>query len=144
MLPQLFAARCELPVHEPEDKEPIAAGIWFAAPDYHLLVEADRTFSLSIDEPVKFSRPSIDVLFESAARVYGPDLLGVVLTGANDDGAAGSEMIRKLGGAVAVQDPDTALAAEMPRAAIRRAHPQWIGAVHDLPSMMILASGGAP
>jgi len=83
-------------------------------------------------------------LFESAAQVYAPHLLGIVLTGANDDGAAGCEMIRNLGGAIAVQDPATALAAEMPRAAIQRARPQWVGAVHEVPSMMILASGGAP
>lgn len=144
LLPPLFAARCALPVREPEDKQPIERGVWFAPPDYHLLVESDHTFSLSIDQPVRFSRPSIDVLFESAARAYGPGLLGVVLTGANDDGAEGAQAIRKFGGVLAVQSPETAVASEMPRAAIERSSPQCVGAVHELATMMILASGGVP
>jgi two-component system, chemotaxis family, protein-glutamate methylesterase/glutaminase len=144
LLPQLFAQRCAVPVREPVDKQPIDPGVWFAPPDYHLLVEADRTFSLSIDEPVKFSRPSIDVLFESAARTYGNKLLGVVLTGANDDGAAGASAIRKCGGVLAVQSPETAVASEMPRAAIERASPQCVGNVHELASVMLIAGGGVP
>lgn len=144
LLPPLFAARCALPVREPEDKQPITPGVWFAPPDYHLLVESDRSFSLSIDEPVRFSRPSIDVLFESAARAYRSRLLGVVLTGANDDGAAGALAVRKLGGVLAVQSPETAIASEMPRAAIDRSSPQYVGPVHELVTMMIIASGGAP
>lgn len=144
LLPPLFASRCALPVREPEDKQPIERGVWFAPPDYHLLVESDHTFSLSIDRPVRFSRPSIDVLFESAARAYGSALLGVVLTGANDDGARGAQAIRKFGGVVAVQSPDTAVASEMPRAAIERSSPQCVGAVHELAALMILASGGVP
>ncbi len=144
LLPPLFAARCALPVREPQDKQPVEAGVWFAPPDYHLLVESDHTFSLSIDQPVRFSRPSIDVLFESAARAYGSRLLGAVLTGANDDGAEGAQVIRKLGGVVAVQTPETAVASEMPRAAIDRASPQWVGPVHELATLMIIASGGVP
>jgi two-component system chemotaxis response regulator CheB len=144
LLPPLFAPRCALPVREPEDKQPVGPGVWFAPPDYHLLVEADRTFSLSIDEPVRFSRPSIDVLFESAARAYTSRLLGVVLTGANDDGAEGARAIRRSGGVLAVQSPDTAIASEMPRAAIGRATPQCVGSVQELAAMMIMASGGAP
>jgi two-component system, chemotaxis family, protein-glutamate methylesterase/glutaminase len=144
LLPKLFASRCQLPVREPDDKQPIGPGIWFAPPDYHLLIEAGRCFALSIDEPVRFSRPSIDVLFESAAQVYGPGLLGVVLTGANDDGALGACTIRKLGGVLAVQDPQEADAGEMPRAAIRRAAPQIVGTVQELASTMIMASGGTP
>lgn len=144
LLPALFAQRCSLPVREPEDKQPVEPGIWFAPPDYHLLVEVDHTFALSIDQPVRFSRPSIDVLFESAARAYGARLLGVVLTGANDDGAAGARAIRKLGGVLAVQSPETALASEMPRAAIEQASPQCVGTLDELVSMIMLASGGAP
>jgi two-component system chemotaxis response regulator CheB len=144
LLPPLFAARCAVPVREPQDKQPIEPGVWFAPPDYHLLVEADRTFSLSIDEPVRFSRPSIDVLFESAARAYGEKLLGVVLTGANDDGAAGACAIRRCGGVLAVQSPETAIASEMPRAAIERSSPQCVGTVHELATIMIIAGGGAP
>jgi two-component system chemotaxis response regulator CheB len=144
LLPRLFAARCQLPVREPDDKQPVGPGIWFAPPDYHLLVEAQRCFALSIDEPVHFSRPSIDVLFESAARVYGARLLGVVLTGANADGSVGACAIRKLGGVLAVQDPETAEAQEMPKAAIRRAAPQFVGTVEELASMMQMATGGTP
>jgi two-component system chemotaxis response regulator CheB len=143
LLPPLFAQRCALAVREPEDKQPVEPGIWFAPPDYHLLVETDHTFALSIDQPVRFSRPSIDVMFESAARAYGSRLLAVVLTGANDDGAAGARAIRKLGGVVAVQSPETALAPEMPRGAIEQASPQWVGSVQELASVMLLASGGA-
>ncbi|HKP60415.1 MAG TPA: chemotaxis protein CheB [Polyangiales bacterium] len=144
LLPRLFAARCQLPVREPDDKQPVGPGIWFAPPDYHLLIEADHCFALSIDAPVKFSRPSIDVLFESAARVYGAGLLGVLLTGANDDGMLGACAIRKLGGVLAVQDPETAEAQEMPKAAIRRAAPQLVGTVEELASMMHMATGGTP
>jgi two-component system chemotaxis response regulator CheB len=144
LLPPLFAQRCALPVREPEDKQPIEPGIWFAPPDYHLLIEADHCFALSIDQPVRFSRPSIDVLFESAARAYGSRLLGIVLTGANDDGAAGARAIRRLGGVLAVQSPETAVASEMPRAAIEQSTPQFVGTVQELGSMMMLASGGAP
>jgi two-component system chemotaxis response regulator CheB len=144
LLPPLFAQRCALPVREPEDKQPIERGIWFAPPDYHLLVEADHRFALSIDQPVRFSRPSIDVLFESAAHAYTARLLGIVLTGANDDGAAGARTIRRLGGVLAVQSPETALASEMPRAAIAQSSPQYVGTVEELAGMMILASGGAP
>jgi two-component system chemotaxis response regulator CheB len=142
LLPAVFAHRCALPVREPEDKQPISSGVWFAPPDYHLLVEADHTFSLSIDQPVRFSRPSIDVLFESAARAYATRLLGIVLTGANDDGAVGAQAIRKFGGVLAVQSPETAIASEMPRAAIERSSPQLVGTVRELANMMMIASGG--
>ena len=144
LLPGLFAPRCALPVREPVDKQPVEPGIWFAPADYHLLIESDRRFALSIDEPVKFSRPSIDVLFESAAHAYTTRLLGVVLTGANDDGAAGAAAIRRLGGVVAVQDPEDAVATEMPSAAVKLASPQWVGNVQELASVMIMASGGTP
>ena len=90
MLVPHFAATCRIAVREAEDKEAIRAGtVYFAPSDYHMLVEPDRTISLSLDPLVHYSRPSIDVLFDSAADAYGPALAGVVLTGANDDGAAG-------------------------------------------------------
>jgi two-component system chemotaxis response regulator CheB len=102
-----------------EDKEPIAGGtLYFAAPGYHLLIEAERTFALSVDEPEHFSRPSIDVLFESAADAYGPRLAGVILSGANTDGASGLRAIADAGGVTIVQRPDTAEAPTMPRAAL--------------------------
>jgi len=119
MLVEIFGPRCKLPVRAPVDKEPITPGIWLAPPDYHLLVESDRTFAMSLDEPVNFSRPSIDVLFESAADVYGSRLLAVVMTGASHDGARGAKKVRDVGGTVVVQDPKTAEVDVMPRAAIQ-------------------------
>jgi two-component system, chemotaxis family, protein-glutamate methylesterase/glutaminase len=111
-------ARCPLPVVEVEDKVPIQKGHVHVAPaDYHLLVDRDG-FALSVDDLVHYSRPSIDVLFESAADVYAERLIGVVLTGANADGAAGVTRIKKLGGYVIVQEPDTADRPEMPAAAV--------------------------
>jgi two-component system, chemotaxis family, protein-glutamate methylesterase/glutaminase len=107
-----------LPVHEAEDKFPILApGIYIAPPDYHLLLEPGR-LALSTDEPVSFSRPSIDVLFESAADAYGSGVLAVLLTGANQDGTRGLAQIRAVGGVAIVQDPHTAESPEMPTAAI--------------------------
>jgi two-component system chemotaxis response regulator CheB len=118
MLAELFQARCHLPVREAEDKEPIQGGtIYFAPPNYHLLVEVDRSVALSSDEPVLFSRPSIDVLFESAADAYGPALIAVVMTGANGDGAHGLKAIVEAGGRAIVQDPAGAFAPAMPEAA---------------------------
>lgn len=119
LLPDLFAARCSLPVKEAEDKEPIDAGtVYLAPPDYHLLVEPGGTLALSVDAPVRYSRPSIDVLFESAADVWGPALVGVVLTGANPDGARGLRAICEAGGVALVQDPHEAQVPVMPQAAL--------------------------
>lgn len=119
-LTALFAAKCRLPVAEGEDKEPILPGtVTFAPPDYHMLVETGGTISLSRDEQVFFSRPSIDVLFESAADAYGPALVGVVLTGANEDGAQGLAAVAQAGGVTLVQDPASAYARAMPEAALK-------------------------
>jgi two-component system chemotaxis response regulator CheB len=138
MLPHLFETRCAVRVREPIDKEPIAGGtIWIAPPDYHLLVERDRTFALSIDEPVHFSRPSIDVLFESAADVYGPSLACFVLTGASEDGARGARAVRDAGGFVIVQAPETAEAPMLPRASIARAEPQRVHAIDALKTELL-------
>lgn len=120
VIPDLFRAKCRLSVQEAEDKEPIIGGMaYFAPPDYHLLVEVDKRISLSSDEPVLFSRPSIDVLFESAADAYGPALIAVILTGANHDGAKGLQAVAEAGGIALVQDPSSATASAMPEAAIR-------------------------
>jgi two-component system, chemotaxis family, protein-glutamate methylesterase/glutaminase len=106
-------------VCEVEDKQPIMGGyIYLAPPDYHLLVDGNE-FSLSVDEPVRYSRPSIDVFFESVAERFGPEAVGVVLTGANDDGARGLSQIVARGGVALVQDPRTAESPIMPRAALR-------------------------
>lgn len=117
----LFANKSAIAFREPEDKEPIApATVYIAPPGYHMLVEAGLSIALSTDEPVLFSRPSIDVLFESAADSYGSGLTGIVLTGANDDGARGAAAISRSGGIVLVEDPATAYASAMPTAALAR------------------------
>lgn len=119
ILAELLQRKCRVPVREAEDKEPIEVGtVYLAPPDYHLLVETDKSLSLSSDEPVLFSRPSIDVLFESAADAYGCGLTGIVLTGANQDGAKGLRAVVAAGGAAIVQNPRGAFAAAMPEAAI--------------------------
>ena len=118
-LVDLFARKCRLAVKEAEDKEPIASGtIYFAPPDYHLLVETTGTFALSSDEAVNHSRPAIDVLFESAADAFGPGLVGIVMTGANQDGAQGLRALCAAGGQGIVQAPATAEVATMPEAAL--------------------------
>jgi two-component system chemotaxis response regulator CheB len=145
LLPEVFTARCVVRVREPEDKEPVSAGtVWFAPSNYHLLIERDRTFSLSVDEPVNFSRPSIDVLFESAAECFGDELCAVVLTGANDDGALGASAVRRAGGLVIVQDPRTADAQEMPQAAISRADPQIVASLPEIADFIYQATRPAP
>lgn len=115
---ELLQDRSALPVSEVLDKQPIEPGhVYLAPPDYHLLVENGH-FSLSVDEPVGFSRPSIDLTFGSAADAYGRGGVGVVLTGANHDGARGLRRIVDAGGRAVVQDPATADSASMPRAAL--------------------------
>jgi two-component system chemotaxis response regulator CheB len=123
-LVEFLRQHCALTVKEAEDKEPIKPGvIYVAAAQYHLLIERDRSFSLSIDDKVNFSRPSIDVLFESAATAFGPRLIGVVLTGANADGAIGLASIKARGGLSIVQNPATAEVPFMPQAAISQSPP---------------------
>ncbi len=118
LLPDIFGAACRLRVKEAEDKEPLEPGsLYLAPPGYHLLVEPDRRLSLSTEEPVHYSRPSIDVLFETAADAYGAGLIGIVLTGASADGAQGLRRICEAGGLGIVQQPNTALAPRMPQAA---------------------------
>jgi two-component system, chemotaxis family, protein-glutamate methylesterase/glutaminase len=132
-----FASRCSIAVREAAAKETARASTaWFAPPDYHLLVEADQTFSLSIDAPDHHSRPSIDALFVSAADVYGPALLGIVLTGASSDGANGAAAILEAGGVVVVQDPTTAEMPTMPVAAIARARPHAVGTLEDIAAVL--------
>lgn len=115
----LFQSKCQVEVKEAEDKEPMRPGVvYFAPSDYHLLIEADGALSLSADELVNLSRPSIDVLFDSAADAFGPALTAVVLTGANHDGAAGLKSVVDAGGVAVVEDPDGAYATAMPTAAL--------------------------
>lgn len=120
MLAPLFQAKCSMTVREAEDKEPMTPGtIYFAPPDYHLLIEPDETLSLSSDEEVLYSRPSIDVLFESAADAYGPAVIGIILTGANPDGAHGLRTIAEAGGIAIVENPAEAYADTMPEEALK-------------------------
>jgi two-component system chemotaxis response regulator CheB len=119
VLADLFQMKCAIAVREAEDKEPILPGtVYFAPAGYHVLVETDRYLALSNEAPVHFSRPSIDVLFESAADAYGQHLIAVVLTGANQDGAKGLAAVAQAGGEAIVQNPREAFARAMPEAAL--------------------------
>ncbi len=116
-----------LVMKDADEKELIRPGfVYFAPPNYHLLVERDRTLSLSIDPKVNYTRPSVDVLFESAADAYGANLIGIVLSGANNDGATGLHYIKQHGGLTIVQDPADAEVGYMPRAAIESTQPDHI------------------
>ena len=128
-LARVLANKTVLRVKEVDDKEPVTGGTVFVAPpNYHLLIERDRRFALSMDAPVNFSRPAIDVLFESAAETYGAALAGVVLSGANEDGARGLRRIKESGGLALVQSPESAQMPTMPLAAAPHA-----GSGHALP-----------
>ena len=116
VLVDIFARKCAVPVREAEDKETVAPGtVYFAPNDYHLLVDPGPQLALSADDPVHHSRPSVDVLFESAVDIYKDRLLGIILTGANEDGAAGLAAVHDAGGVTIVQRPDTALRAAHPK-----------------------------
>jgi len=117
-LAELLSLRIDRPVLDVEDKMPIERRhVYIAPPDYHLLVQRG-SFALSLDERVQYSRPSIDVLFESAADAYGTGVIGIILTGANVDGAAGLARIKRRGGVAVIQDPGGAMRRTMPEAAI--------------------------
>ena len=118
----LISAATGLPVVEAREREQPVPGVVHVAPSgYHLLIERDGRFALSVDERVAFSRPAIDVLFDTAAVAFGDSLVAVVMTGANSDGAAGLKRIRARGGIAIVQDPADAYAAAMPIAALETA-----------------------
>jgi two-component system chemotaxis response regulator CheB len=121
ILPEIFAAKCVLPVEEAEDKAPVRPGtVYFAPPDYHLLIEEGPCLALSVDDPVNFSRPSVDVLFESAADVYGRSLMGIILSGASSDGAEGLAAVHSAGGITVVQEPQSAAVPLMITSALQR------------------------
>lgn len=129
----IFSRHYRGTILEAIDKMPIEEGnIYFAPPSYHLLVERDLTFSLSQDEPVNFARPSIDVFFESIALNIGRKACGVLLTGANSDGARGLRMIQECGGWTIVQDPRSAEATTMPKSAIEIMKPNQIGTIVEI------------
>jgi len=119
VLAECLQTKCVIRVREADDKEPIQSGtVYFAPPDYHLMLDSKQRLSLSSEEPVWYSRPSVDVLFESAAEVYGGSLIGIVLTGASPDGAHGLHAIEQAGGIALVQRPDLSYASTMPQAAL--------------------------
>lgn len=128
----------QIKVKEAEDKEPICQGYVYIAPaGYHLLVEPDYTFSLSADERVNYSRPSIDVLFESAVDVFERNIIGIILTGANSDGAAGLKKIHESGGISIIQNPKTAEAGYMPEAAAAMLKADYIVDLEQIASLLV-------
>jgi two-component system chemotaxis response regulator CheB len=136
-LAEVFAQRLPIPVHEAADKAMVAGGtLYFAPPGYHLSIERDRCFSLSCEPPVLFSRPAIDLLMSSAADAYGPALAGVLLTGANEDGAAGLLRIHQAGGLTIVQDPAQAQVPTMPRAAMKTHDPDFVLPLRDIRALL--------
>ena len=133
-----FSAKCALTVKEADEKEPIRPGYaYFAPPNYHLLIEDDKTFSLSIDAKVNYARPSIDVMFESAADVYAPWIVGVILTGANNDGAFGLRRIKEKGGLAIVQDPQTAESSYMPKAALEATRVDYVLPLKEIGKLLL-------
>lgn len=129
---------CQLTVKEVDEGEAVSPGhIYFAPPNYHLLVNDNNTFALSTDEKVNFSRPAIDVLFESAAWVYKKSLIGVILTGANSDGAVGMKTIKRLGGTTIVQNPSGAISPVMPEFAIEASTPDFVLEIEDIAEKLI-------
>jgi two-component system chemotaxis response regulator CheB len=121
-LPKILSAYSALSVKQAEERETIQnSKVYIAPPNYHLLIEEDHSFSLSLEPPVRYARPSIDVMFETAVYAYRDKLIGIILTGANDDGREGVKKIKRAGGYIIVQDPKTAEAEAMPKAAITAA-----------------------
>jgi two-component system chemotaxis response regulator CheB len=141
LLSRLLTRDTGLRVVDADDKAPLEPGtVLLAPPGYHLLM-ADECVELSCDAPVQFSRPSIDVLFESAAEAFGERVIGVLLTGANADGAAGLAEIQRRGGMTIVQDPETAERPEMPRAAVERFQPDHVVALEDIAGLLCRVVG---
>lgn len=130
---------------EIEDKMPVEENrVYFTPGGYHMVIEKDGTFSLSQDEPIRYSRPSIDLSFESAAAAFGEKLTAIVLTGANSDGAEGLKAVREHGGACVVQDPAGAEYPAMPRAALQAVQPDYVARLEEIPKLMMkIETGGA-
>lgn len=134
----LLDEQCAIRVKEADEMETAAAGtVYLAPPNYHLQVEKDGSLSLSVDPPVMFARPSVDVLFESAASVFGAGLIGVVMTGVGSDGSHGLRRIKDAGGVTVVQDPAGAIADGMPRSAIEAASPDYIVPLQQIAPLLV-------
>jgi two-component system chemotaxis response regulator CheB len=138
LLTEIFRHKAAMAVDEAIDKAEIKPGhIYFAPPDYHMLVDVGPQIALSVDDVIQYSRPSIDVLFESAADIYGKHLLGILLTGGNEDGAAGMAYIAASGGITILQDPDEAVASAMPEAARKLMTPSHVLRLNDIAAYLI-------
>jgi len=136
---------CQIKVKEAEEKIEIEQGTaYIAPPNYHMLVETDKTLSLTVDEKVNFARPSVDVLFETAADAYGRNLIGIILTGANKDGSMGLKKIKKYKGLAIVQAPETAAAEEMPRSAMAATDVDFILPLNSIASFLCKIFGKNP
>jgi len=135
---ELLNEKSNVTIKEADKKEKIETGNAYIAPsNYHLMIEINKTFSLTIDEYVNFARPSIDVLFESAAEAYKDKLIGIVLTGSNNDGAKGIKRIKELGGMAIIQDPKTAESSIMPASAIATIEPDYILSLEKIVQLLI-------
>ncbi|WP_207687602.1 chemotaxis protein CheB [Desulfonema limicola] len=136
---------CRIKVKEAGEKiKPEQGTAYIAPPNYHLLVETDKSLSLSVDEKVNFARPSVDVLFETAADAYGKNLIGIILTGANKDGSMGLKKIKKYKGLTIVQSPETAAADEMPKSAIAAVDVDFILPLNSIASFLCKIFGKKP
>ncbi|MCK9386885.1 MAG: chemotaxis protein CheB [Sulfuritalea sp.] len=136
-LAKLLDERCALRVKEADEQDEILSGtVYLAPPNYHLLVERGGFLSLSADPHVSFARPSVDVLFESAAEVFGPELVGIVLTGANFDGSRGLRIIKQKGGVAIVQDPEDAEARQMPQSAMAATDVDYVVALDSMAALL--------
>ena len=142
LLVDLLRDKTTWPVMEAEEKQPIEKGkVYVAPPDYHLLVEGDKTFSLDVSEKVHYSRPSIDVSFETAAEAYGSSLIGLLLSGANADGAEGLRQIKQAGGLTIVQDPKEAAVSYMPQQAIDLTEVDYVASTKEMAAIVNRLAG---
>jgi two-component system, chemotaxis family, protein-glutamate methylesterase/glutaminase len=133
LLTELFTSKCALQVKEAEDKMPVEPGtVYFAPPNYHLLLDKGPQLALSVDDLVHFSRPSIDVLFQSAADIYGKHLVGIILTGANEDGTAGLAAVHRGGGVTIVQEPSSAQAPRMAASALKETQADYVLPLNEI------------
>ena len=138
-LVDVFQQRVQVPVREAGDKDDIIPGtLYFAPAGYHLLLESEHSFSLSCDAPVHFARPAIDITMETAADVFGANMAGILLTGANDDGAEGMAAIGRGGGLTVVQDPQEANVGVMPLEAIRVRPPDLILPLEKIKQLLLM------
>lgn len=144
LLVDVFAPKCKCNVREALDKEPLSPGtIYFAPPDYHLLIDHGPAVALSTDPEVNFSRPSIDVLFESAADVFRDRVAAIVLSGANSDGAEGLRAVRDGGGVVIVQQPESASVRAMVDAALDSVTPDFVMNAAGIASLLATLDGAS-